>query len=176
MPGSIPGSGIGMPGRGTLKGGTMTGGNPGIGAAGCGTVWGNDTGRGGRPDVMATVTVGGLTAANAVGRAVGVVVTATDISTTSGAKAGVGRRGEAAVMLGEEAELMAVAGVWELCEVVVLLAAAGMTGDEPGPRLAPPAAAAAAAAWLSISGPSSACWITFTPSGFVQADSRVRAL
>lgn len=91
-------------------------------------------------------------------------------------EAGVGRRGEAAVILTEEAELMAVAGVWELCDVAALLAAAGMTGDEPGPALAPPAAAAAAAAWLSISGPSSACWITFTPSGFVQADSRVRAL
>lgn len=72
-----------MPGRGTLKGGTMTGGNPGIGAAGCGTVWGNATGRGGGPVVMATVTVGGLTAAIGVAMALGVVVTTDGISTTS---------------------------------------------------------------------------------------------
>lgn len=32
------------------------------------------------------------------------------------------------------------------------------------------------AAWLITRGVSSACWITFTPSGFAQADSRVRAL
>lgn len=32
------------------------------------------------------------------------------------------------------------------------------------------------AAWLIIRGVSSTCWITFTPSGFAQADSRVRAL
>lgn len=72
-----------MAGRGTLKGGTMTGGNPGIGAADCGTVWGNATGRGGGPVVMATVTVGGLTAAIGVAMALGVVVTTDGISTTS---------------------------------------------------------------------------------------------
>lgn len=127
-----------MPGKGTLKGGTMTGGNPGIVAACCGTVWGSAIGRGGGPVVMATVTVGGLTDANWGGRAVGVVVTTADISTTSGPLGetierdikirtnfhklktekfndiqnvpdpGVGRRGEAAVMLGEGAELMGV--------------------------------------------------------------------
>lgn len=74
---------MGMPGRGTLKGGTMTGGNPGIGAAGCGTVWGNATDRGGGPVVMATVTVGGLIAAIGVAIALGVVVTTDGISTTS---------------------------------------------------------------------------------------------
>lgn len=81
----LPGSGMGMAGRGTLKGGTMTGGKPGIGEAACGTVWGNATGRGGGPVVMATVTVGGLTAVIGVAMAVGVVVTTDGISTTSGA-------------------------------------------------------------------------------------------
>lgn len=76
-------------------------------------------------------------------------------------------------MLGEEVELMAIEGLWEVCMVVVLLDAAGMLTDGPGP-LEPPLAAATA--WLSIIGPSSACWITFTPSGFVQDDSLVRAL
>lgn len=153
MPGSIPGSGMGMPGMGTLKGGTMTGGNPGIGAVGCGTAWGNATGRGGGPVVMATVTIGGLTAAIVVAMALGAVVTTEGISTTSWTDTGVGRRGEAAVMLGEEVELMTVEGLWEVCVVVVLLAAAGMLTDGPGP-LEPPLAAAAA--WLSIIGPSSA--------------------
>lgn len=35
---NLPGSGIGNPGRGTLKGGTITGGNVGMAAVGCGTV------------------------------------------------------------------------------------------------------------------------------------------
>lgn len=80
---NLPGSGMGMPGMGTLKGGTMTGGNPGIGAVGCGTAWGNATGRGGGPVVMATVTIGGLTAAIVVAMALGAVVTTEGISTTS---------------------------------------------------------------------------------------------
>lgn len=79
-------------------------------------------------------------------------------------------------MQGEEVAFMTVEGLWEVCVVVVLLAAAGMLTDGPGPLDPPLAAAAAAAAWLSIIGPSSACWITFTPSGFVQDDSLVRAL
>lgn len=80
-------------------------------------------------------------------------------------------------MLGEEVELMTGVGLWEVCVVVVLLATAGMLMDGPGPVEPPLAAAAAtAAAWLNIIGPSSACWITFTPSGFVQDDSLVRAL
>lgn len=111
MPGSIPGSGMGIPGRGTLKGGTMTGGNPCIVAADCGTVWGNATDRGGGPVVMATVTVEGLTAANGADMAQWVVVTADDISTTSGTVAGVGRRGGAEVMLGEEVAIITVGGV-----------------------------------------------------------------
>lgn len=78
-------------------------------------------------------------------------------------------------MLGEEVELMDVERLWELCVAVVLLTADGMLTDGPGP-VEPPLAAAAATAWLSIIGPSSACWITFTPSGFVQDDSLVRAL
>lgn len=61
----------------------MTGGNPGIGPAGCGTAWDNATGRGGGPVDMATVTIGGLTAAIVVDMALGVVVTTEDISTTS---------------------------------------------------------------------------------------------
>lgn len=79
------------------------------------------------------------------------------------------------MMLGEEMELMDVERLWEVCVAVVLLTAAGMLIDGPGP-VEPPLAAAAAAAWLSIIGPNSACWITFTPSGFVQDDSLVRAL
>lgn len=79
-------------------------------------------------------------------------------------------------MLGEEVELMDVERLWEVCVAVVLLTAAEMLTDGPGPLELPPAAAATAAAWLSIIGPSSACWITFTPSGFVQDDSLVRAL
>lgn len=79
-------------------------------------------------------------------------------------------------MLGEEVELMDVERLWEVCVAVVLLIAAGMLTDGPGPVEPPLAAAATAAAWLSIIGPSSACWITFTPSGFVQDDSLVRAL
>lgn len=126
---------------------------------------------------MATVTVGGLTAAIGVAIGLGVVVTTDGISTMSGADTGVGRRGEEAVMLGEDMELMDVERLWEVCVAVVLLTAAGMLIEGPGP-VEPPlaAAAAAAAAWLSIIGPNSACWITFTPSGFVQDDSLVRAL
>ncbi len=48
--------------------------------------------------------------------------------------------------------------------------------DGPGPTGSSAGCCCAAAAWLSIIGPSSACWITFTPSGFVQDDSLVRAL
>lgn len=37
---NLPGSGIGMPGRGTRNGGTITGGKAGIAAVGWGTAWG----------------------------------------------------------------------------------------------------------------------------------------
>lgn len=45
----LPGSGMGIPGRGTRKGGTMTGGKAGMAAAGwgrpCGTACGRGAGR-----------------------------------------------------------------------------------------------------------------------------------
>lgn len=61
MPGSIPGSGMDNPGRGTLKGGTMTGGNAGMAEPGCGTVWGNATGSGCGPVVTVTAPAGAFT-------------------------------------------------------------------------------------------------------------------
>lgn len=39
-----------------------------------------------------------------------------------------------------------------------------------------PTACACACAWAAKIGVNSDCWITFTPSGLVHADSRVRAL
>lgn len=84
---------------------------------------------------------------------------------------GVGRRGETTFGLGFDVELMTVDETWVVC--VVLEAAAAATErlvDGPGLLDATPAV------WLIIRGVSSACWITFTPSGFAQADSLVRAL
>lgn len=61
-----------MPGKGTLNGGTMTGGNAGIAAAGWATAWGRPGGRlrGSNgsvcPAVTVAVTVGTLTTATGV--------------------------------------------------------------------------------------------------------------
>lgn len=79
-----------------------------------------------------------------------------------------GRRGETTFVLGVEVELITVEEAWVVC--VVLEADAGRLFEGLGLLDATPAA------WLIIRGASSACWITFTPSGFAQADSRVRAL
>lgn len=84
---------------------------------------------------------------------------------------GVGRRGETTFVLGVEVELMTVERAWVVCVVLeAAVAAAGRLFEGLG------LPDATAAAWLIIRGVSSACWITFTPSGFAQADSRVRAL
>lgn len=72
MLGNIPGRGMCMPGKGTLNGGTMTGGNAGIAAAGWATAWGRPGGRlrGSNgsvcPAVTVAVTVGTLTTATGV--------------------------------------------------------------------------------------------------------------
>lgn len=100
----------------------------------------------------------------------GAEVTTDGISTTSGTVAGVGSRGDAAVMLGTTAG--PALGAASVFVEPLTAAAAGMLTD--GAVDPPPAAATAA--WLIISGHRSACWITFTPSGLVQDDSRVRAL
>lgn len=61
-----------MPGKGTLNGGTMTGGNAGIAAAGWATAWGRPGGRlrgsigTDWPAVTVAVTVGTLTTATGV--------------------------------------------------------------------------------------------------------------
>lgn len=76
---NLPGRGIGNPGRGTLKGGTITGGNAGMAAVGCGTVWGNATGSGCGP-----VTAGAFTATTGVTATEWGVVTADESSGPSG--------------------------------------------------------------------------------------------
>lgn len=82
-----------------------------------------------------------------------------------------GRRGETTFVLGVEVELMTVEDAWVVCVLQEAAAAAAERLFEGlGPLDVTPAA------WLIIRGVSSACWITFTPSGFAQADSRVRAL
>lgn len=81
-----------MPGKGTRNGGTMTGGNAGIAAAGCATAWGRPGGRlrGSKgtacPAVTVAVTVGTLTMATGVTQTLaGGVETTGGISDTAGA-------------------------------------------------------------------------------------------
>lgn len=81
---NLPGGGMGNPGRGTLKGGTMTGGNAGMAAAGCGTGWGNATGSGCGPVVTVTAPAGAFTATTGVTATVWGAVTAEESSVTSG--------------------------------------------------------------------------------------------
>lgn len=89
----IPGRGMCMPGKGTLNGGTMTGGNAGIAAAGWATAWGRPGGRlrGSKGTVCpvtvtVAVTVGTLTTATGVTPMLaGVVETTGGISDTTGA-------------------------------------------------------------------------------------------
>lgn len=81
---NLPGCGMGSPGRGTLKGGTMTGGNAGMAAAGCGTVWGNATGSGCGPVVTVTAPAGAFTATTGVTTTVWGAVTADDSSVPLG--------------------------------------------------------------------------------------------
>lgn len=82
-----------------------------------------------------------------------------------------GSRGKTTFVLGAEVELMTVEQAWVVCAVLEAAAApAGRLFEGLGLLDTTPAA------WLIIRGVSSACWITFTPSGFAQADCRVRAL
>lgn len=81
---NLPGSGMGNPGRGTLKGGTMTGENAGMAAAGCGTVWGNATESGCGPVVTVTAPPGAFTVTTWVTATVWGAVTADDSSAPSG--------------------------------------------------------------------------------------------
>lgn len=79
----LPGSGMGNPGRGTLKGGTITGGNAGMAAVGWGTVWGNATGSGCGPVVTVTAPAGAFTATTGVRATVWGAVTVDDSSVQS---------------------------------------------------------------------------------------------
>lgn len=81
---NLPGRGMGNPGRGTRKGGTMTGGNAGMAAVGCGTVWGNATGSGCGPVVTVTAPAGAFTATTGVTATVWGAVTADNSSVPSG--------------------------------------------------------------------------------------------
>lgn len=80
---------------------------------------------------------------------------------------------------GEEGALLALGtGLPELKPGEGARVAAGAAAEPAAGRLVGEAAAAAEgpAPWDIIRGLSSDCWTIFTPSGLVQADSRVRAL
>lgn len=148
---SIPGNGIDKPGRGTLKGGTITEENAGMAAVGCGTVWGNGTGKGWGPVATVTVPAGGFKLTIGVTATLCATVIAGDSSGPSGPVPGVGRRGDTTVVHGVVAELKAVDDVWLTCELLDTTAAGGRLFEGLGPEVTGPAD------WFSIIEVSSAC-------------------
>lgn len=166
-----------MPGKGTLKGGTMTGGKAGRAAVGWATLWGKAAGS--RGTVCTAVTGDGTveTVTTVTGDTATVEVTVATGFRSATTVAAMLTEGEGMLESGLEESVRegVVDGAWVgeavLAVVFTLLELAAAVTPALGPAGPVPAPAPP-----TRSGLSSDCWMIFTPSGLLHEDSLVLAL